>query len=170
MLEYFLDPHPDELLYSVWARYSDQVQYPNQADVAQELFGKRSCNAIVEWSCYLRYLIDQLSPGHCYTVDMLINDHTLFPLYAPFLPSERRRLLWEQMVMGNGITFRSRMGIANSHIQGYQWLRYCPECVKSDRERFGETYWHRLHQAPGVEVCPIHDTFLENSTAARQPR
>jgi hypothetical protein len=41
--------------------------------------------------------------------------------------------------------------------------------VKSDRDRFGETYWHRLHQAPGVVICPVHATFLEESTVARPP-
>ena len=168
MLEYFLDPHPDELLYSVWARYSDQAQYPNQADVVQELFGKRSYSALVDWSCSLEYLVNQLSIDHSYTTDTLINGHTLFPFYAPFLPQERRQLLREQMITGNGTAFYNRMGMTASRIPRCQWLRYCPLCVESDREQFGETYWHRLHRAPGVEVCPVHDTFLENSVPVSQ--
>lgn len=31
------------------------------------------------------------------------------------------------------------------------------------RANFGETYWHRVHQIPGVEVCPHHAVFLEVS-------
>jgi hypothetical protein len=42
-------------------------------------------------------------------------------------------------------------------------LRFCPCCVEQDRSNFGETYWHRIHQVPGVEVCPHHVTFLEES-------
>ena len=42
MLEYFPDPYPDELLYSVWARFSDQVRYPNHREIMQELFGSKS--------------------------------------------------------------------------------------------------------------------------------
>src|SRR6185295_9463170 len=37
--------------------------------------------------------------------------------------------------------------------------------IEVDRERYGETYWHRLHQVPGVEVCPIHRAHLRNSAA-----
>jgi hypothetical protein len=69
MLEYFPDPYPGELLYSILARFSDQVRYPNRGDVAHELFGNRSDHALVDWSCSLEYLVSQLPEGHCYTVD-----------------------------------------------------------------------------------------------------
>ena len=72
------------------------------------------------------------------------------------------------MITGNGRALSAHLGILTSHIPPYTWLRFCPECVKCDRERFGETYWHRLHQSQGVVVCPVHTTFLEDSTAARQ--
>src|SRR4029077_2114724 len=29
---------------------------------------------------------------------------------------------------------------------------------------FGESYWHRLHQVPGFEICPLHAAFIENSS------
>jgi hypothetical protein len=48
------------------------------------------------------------------------------------------------------------------------WLRYCPVCVNYDKENFGETYWHRLHQVPGVKVCPLHHVFLEDSSVSTQ--
>lgn len=169
MLEYFPDPYPDELLYSVWARFSDQVQYSNRSDVLQELFGNNVYSALVDWSCSLGYLVSRLPIGHCYTADMLINNHTLFPLYAPFLSPERHDLICSQMIAEGGTAFGARMGMLTSHIPPYKWLRYCPECVKNDRDHFGETYWHRLHQAPGVQICPAHATFLEDSTAAREP-
>ncbi len=144
------------------------MQYPNRGDITRELFGSKSDHALVDWSCSLGYLVGQLPAGHCYTVDRLINGHTLFPLYAPFLPLERRHRLYDQMMSGNGTALYARLGMLTSHIPPHQWMRFCPGCVKSDRELFGETYWHRLHQAPGVEVCPTHATFLENSMAARQ--
>ena len=170
MLEYCPDPYPGELLYSVWARFSDQVQYPNRRDVLQELFGNSSYQALVDWTCSLGYLVDQLPAGHCHTVDELINGHTLFPAYAPFLSSERRHLLRDQMITGNGKALSARLGMMTSHIPNNKWLRYCPACVTSDRDQYGETYWHRLHQAPGVLVCPIHATFLEDSMVARSPQ
>ncbi len=148
MLEYFPDPYPDELLYSVWARFGDQVQYSNRGDITRELFGSKSDHALVDWSCSLGYLVGQLQAGHCYTIDTLISDHTLFPLYAPFLPRERRDLLRNQMITGNGAGFQHRLGMMISHIPHHNWLRYCPECAKDDRDRLGETYWHRRARYP----------------------
>ncbi|MBR1752184.1 MAG: TniQ family protein [Ruminococcus sp.] len=35
-------------------------------------------------------------------------------------------------------------------------LRYCPVCAADDREKYGETYWHRVHQIPEISVCAKH--------------
>ncbi len=40
-----------------------------------------------------------------------------------------------------------------------QVLKYFPQCVESDRMAYGETYWHRVHQLPGVMVCPHHPSL-----------
>src|SRR5215469_1812380 len=101
MLEDFPDPYPDELLYSVWARFSDQVRYANRDDVLLELFGNKSSPPLADWSYSLGYLVSQLPPDHDYTVDALIDGHTIFPLYAPFLPPERRHRLRDQMITKN---------------------------------------------------------------------
>src|SRR4030095_7232407 len=45
-----------------------------------------------------------------------------------------------------------------------EFLRYCPACVAEDRWQYGEAYWHRLHQVPGVIVCPHHAAWLESSS------
>lgn len=37
-----------------------------------------------------------------------------------------------------------------------------PLCT-ADKQEFGESYWHRLHQLPGVEVCPDHNVRLLDS-------
>lgn len=48
-------------------------------------------------------------------------------------------------------------GLERQMIQKYrrshwpEYLRYCTECTKEDIENFGETYWHRLPQLPGIE-------------------
>jgi len=171
MIEYFLDPYPEELLYSVCARVSDQVQYPNRKDVLHELFGKDDAIPVVDLPCYLGYLVDNLPFGHTYTVDSLLNQHTLFPFYAPFLPQDRRQRLCEQMISSNAYGIHRLIGNTGnvaSKLSLPPWFRYCPTCVEEDRARYGECYWHRLHQIRGVEVCPSHKTYLENSNARTQ--
>ena len=62
---------------------------------------------------------------------------------------------------GNGGgSVHGRLGILTSGIVS-DYLRFCPLCVEDDRAQLDETYWHRLHQVPGVEVCPTHKVFLE---------
>lgn len=168
MIGCFPDPYPDEILYSVVARYSERVQYPNKNKVSQELFGSETVGRTVDLPCYLGYLVEQLPPGNCYTADWLISHHTLFPFYGPFLPQEGYDRLREQMISGPGRDLHVRSGISSLKIPSPLTLRYCSLCVKRDREQYGEAYWHRLHQIPGVEICPDHMLILENSAAYRR--
>ena len=45
-------------------------------------------------------------------------------------------------------------------------MRYCPLCVNADREKYGETYWHRSHQIRNVNICPKHKCHLINSSVS----
>src|SRR5260221_2079919 len=165
MIASFCDPYPDELLYSVWARYGDRVRYPYKTKVLQELFGSSNIRPNIDLPCYLKYFTDNLPPGHRYTTDYFIDHHTLLPFYGVFLPSERLKSLKEQMNSSDpfSIYYRAGMTSGSRGIPVPSWLRYCPRCVEEDRVQFGKCYWHRLHQVPGVELCPIHSMMLEQS-------
>lgn len=163
LLEFFPDPYPDEILYSVWARYSDHVGYSYKADVLLELFGDRYLRPVLDLPCRLQSFVDNLPFGHDYDVNYFIDHHTLLPFYGAFLPSERLQYVREQMACGPGKLLHRHVGI-DMRIMSPVWLRYCPECARKERKEFGECFWHRLHQIPGVEVCPVHGMFLENSS------
>jgi Tn7-like transposition protein D/TniQ len=160
----FPDPYPDEILYSVCARYSDRLQYPYRSGILHDLFGSRHVCLSVDLPCRLGHLVNNLLVRHIYTTNILIDHHTLLPYYAPFLPPERLARVREQMVGGNGLSIHRVIGLTSTSVPSPLWIRYCPLCVKQDRVNYGEAYWHRLHQVPGVEICPEHTTFLENST------
>jgi len=163
MIGFFPDPYPDELLYSVCARFADRVQYRGKSSVIRELFGTRNAVAIVDFPCRLGHLVDILPSGHHYTVDRFIDDHTLLPFYSPFCPPQRINQVREDMRGSNGCRIYGRLGILVN--RPADWLQFCPICVNNDIQKFGECYWHRVHQLPGVKVCPIHGVFLEESQA-----
>lgn len=163
MLEYFPDPHPDELLYSIWARYSDHVHFSAKTDALWELFGRRGIIPIVDLPGRIQCFVDRLPEGHCYDADFFIDNHTNFPYFQAVLPNERRKIARREMILGIGKSIHGLAG-SNTKILPPVWLRFCPKCVQEDRGKFGECYWHRLHQLPGVEVCPLHEMLLENST------
>lgn len=169
MIRCFPDPFPDELLYSLWARYSDRVRYPSERRILLELFGSDKILPIVDLPRHIGLFIGQLSIDYKYTIDDFINHHTLFPLYSPFMSQERAAALREQMIesKSEGLKkgFYRRFGMTNSLVSRILWLRYCPMCWQEDRTKFGKAYWHRLHQVPGIEICPLHRTCIENSSA-----
>jgi hypothetical protein len=165
MICVFPDPYPDELLYSVCARYSALMGYPNKITATSDFFGGTGVAAVVDLPNRLDYLINALPPGHLYSVDELIHRHTHYPFYAPFLPRDRALLVRDTMRSGGNNRVAERIGISADRLKMPTHLRFCPSCAQQDKARFGETYWHRIHQVPGVEVCPHHATFLEHSNA-----
>src|SRR5260221_7479926 len=128
MIASFCDPNPDELLYSVWARYGDHVRYPYKTRVLQELFGSSTIRPSIDLPCHLKYFIDNLPPGHGYTADYLIDHHTLLPFYGAFFPPERLKRLKEQMYTSapSGLHYRAGISSGSRGIPAPSWLRYCP--------------------------------------------
>jgi Tn7-like transposition protein D/TniQ len=162
MLGTFPDPYPDELLYSVFARFSARVRYPAEQSVLKDLFGTIHVAASVHFPGHLEYLTAALPAATGYTSDYLIDNHTCLPFFEPFLTKGRVRQVREQMYK-TGHSIYVLLGIVGSHIPQPRWLRLCPQCIVEDRQHYGECYWHRVHQVPGVEVCPIHQDALSPS-------
>ncbi len=77
----------------------------------------------------------------------------ILPYYARFLCEEKRNKAYESLYYQRG-NYHNVMPMPIEN--GTRYFRYCPLCVKEDREKLGETYWHRNHQLIGVNVCPIH--------------
>lgn len=163
-LGFFTDPFTDELLYSICARYSDRMNFSDKAVAKHALFGTKGTQMAIDLPNRIDHLISVLPPGHLYTSDYFIDEHTLAPLYFPFMPIERIEKLRNDMKRGNSLSAaHTRAGKTTSKFKPPQWLRYCPVCATEEQEKFGVNYWHRLHQISGVNVCPVHNTFLEET-------
>lgn len=164
MISVFPTPFPDEILYSVIARYSDMMRFSDLKEVHSQLFGSRCLRAVVDLPSHLEALTSHLPNGHSHTVMQLIQEHTLFPYYAPFLPKERVWRLIDLMRGDGGQAVHMTSGISTYSVPRPPHLKYCPVCVQEDNKVLGSPYWHRVHQLPGVEVCPRHYVFLCEST------
>lgn len=165
MIGIFPDPYPDELLYSICARYAALMDYPNRVTATRDFFGDGVGAAVVGLPNRIGHLIGALPPGHLYSVNELIYNYTHYRFYAPFLPSGRALQVRNAMRDGGANRVAERIGISADRLKMPTRLRFCPTCVEQDRINFRETYWHRIHQIPGVEVCPHHEVFLEESNA-----
>jgi hypothetical protein len=96
------------------------------------------------------------------TAERFISDTTIFPLLKPFLPKAKATALWNDMANGNESIYNG-IGFSRVFTNVQRYLRYCVHCVCDDATKYGESYWHRLHQFPGIYVCHKHGIVLTES-------
>ena len=168
MLGFFPTPYPDELLYSIIARYHIRSGNISPKITLQELFGSTTIIATPDLPSSLNYLSKQIQHLFPSSVTDLIDRYTLYPFYRPFLPPQRDRLIQKSMKANIGQNIHTRAGIMASAIATPRYFCFCPQCNTEDLDRYGEIYWHRLHQITGVIICPEHSILLQDSTISFQ--
>ncbi|MHC2209855.1 MULTISPECIES: TniQ family protein [unclassified Paenibacillus] len=163
MLLFFPTPYPDELLYSIIGRLKKWSGEPNHRNMLQHIFGDKHITASVDLPTKIGGLVERLPITSQITVEQLIMEHTLFPFYSAFLPPGQADAVYRSMVEGIGNEVYSRLGIMGSSIRRNKRIRFCRECLIQDLKTYGERYWHRMHQIPGLDVCVEHGTILLDS-------
>ncbi|RDY72593.1 transposase, partial [Halobacillus trueperi] len=161
MLHWFPTPYPDELLYSLFARYHIRSGNTSPKMTTEDLFGKRTVRSVWDLPANLNTLSYRLNSYM--DSDQFIDQHTMFPYYAAFLLPWQKRKVKKSMLDLKGSTIHTRIGISASGVKPKKYLWTCTLCMGSDMDRYGETYWRRTHQAPGVFICPTHQTPLEET-------
>ncbi len=155
---YFPRLYPDELLYSAIARCRVHLGMNSHKGLLKMLFGDSKVAAITDLPTHLAALANNTGLN---TAD-LIAHHTLFPLYAPFIPQTRRVDLYQAMLS----TDRPTIGLAGASTALVKWperLRYCSLCFEEMTACFGEPYWRRSWQIQGIDACPEHGCQLLDS-------
>ena len=168
MKSYFYLPFPydDELLYSVLARYcSESNRGPHK--LACVLFGKCFLILRADLPCALSSVANKTWPTWGMSAETILRAMTLFPYYEPFLPEKARENRKQALISG---PCRSNIGTKAFRVSQPIYLRFCVQCRAGDLHEFEETYWRRVHQLPGVLVCPDHGTPLISTCARIQPR
>jgi len=168
VIGHFPTPYPDELFYSICGRFSRRVSYPGAKSILLDLFGTATATAVIDLPNQLENVAGRFPEGTFLTADVFIDRHTLLPFFSAFLPPARVVELRRNMRESSSSAAHMRSGIMASRTPLPSRLRYCPACKVEDERQFRETYWHRLHQIPGVEVCPTHGVFLEDGDVSRR--
>lgn len=164
MISFFPAPYPDELLYSIISRYHIRSGNTSAKITLKELFNCATVTAVLDLPCCIDALVGNLPSFIQYSSEDLIIGHTLFPYYAAFLPDVRIETVISSMKSNFGGDIHTRTGIMASTIRAPQYIRFCPLCNEEDKCIYGEFYWHRQHQVPGVMVCYKHLVPLIDST------
>lgn len=161
MIALFPSFYPDELVYSLLARYYQRSGYIRYIFAAEDLLQAKTSRPDIEFvNLYTPAALQMITREM--TMEQVIEKHTMFPYYGRFLPLERKKKGLEALVSMD-VNSKNLLAIPKRKSPCNRYLRYCPECVKQDRGNYGETYWHRIHQMTEVNICPIHKCFLIDS-------
>jgi hypothetical protein len=158
-MEFFPQAFPDETIYSLVSRYHKLAANSSYRQTSHELFGRYSRTCGSAFPCCLDALSQRLS--NQLSVNHLIQKHTLLPLFAPFLSARQLGIATEAMCGPSGIGLKMSLGSTASGFEHFGSLRFCECCVAHDYQHAGQAYWHRIHQATGVLVCPYHKVVLK---------
>lgn len=161
MIYFFPKPYPDELLYSILARFAKICFENNPQGLNKTLFNYQRLRATID----LPGFIEQLSQKtfHLLGLDasQIINLHTLLPFYRCIIAENVADNIENLMKSNYAGDIHSKTGINTSSLSRSRFPKYCKQCVNTELEKNGEAYWHRAHQLPGIIICPTHFCFLE---------
>jgi transposase-like protein len=152
---YFPEGYPDEDFRSLLYRYKTRIgaitPYPFRK-IMKDLFDT-TANKPSIYPCNLSFFVEKIDLYK--SVETIIYDHTYYSLYHPFLPDKIDKLMYNSMLIkknANGASYIMPLDDKQ--------YKFCPKCLLSDTNEFGESYIHRVHQVKFVHICPVHYTFL----------
>lgn len=159
MIGFFPELYPDELLYSWFARFYVYSGYTSAASLYSALYDNKSVRPSIELVNNLSYDAVRIVKKYS-SIQELAIEHTLFPEYGRFIaPDLREKLLTECDFMKGNWSNAVKLPL----IEHKRCIRYCPLCAVEDREKYGEAYWHRIHQITKIKICTKHSVFLKDS-------
>lgn len=153
VLAFFPKPYPDEEFRSIIYRYHIRSGHLTFEETNKELFNVSSKRNIY-FHHNISGLIGLLNYNK-YSLEYFLYNHTVFPLINPFL-SQKRKLDFKKSLHIKDSTKNKKL------FQDYiaKTVKYCPQCLEDDYEKYGEVYSHRFHQLYFLNYCEQHQIEL----------
>lgn len=159
-------PYPQELIYSTVARYKIRAGLISPKQLLDDVFEDRGIVATVDLPCHLSKITNHY-PHNRFNLNYIAYQHTLFPLYAPFIPESRRQECLRWMANYSQGAIHLAIGSNASRLPSVKYIRYCPQCFNEQFKAYGEWYWSRMWQIPGITCCSKHGTLADSSVEYR---
>lgn len=97
----------------------------------------------------------------------IFKNQTLGSLFMHFMPESGLKI-YQSLLKNDGNAAFRQSCLSNFRETKKLTINHCSECAVEDIQNYGISYWHRIHQIPGIECCPIHNTrLIENDLPAR---
>lgn len=152
MIKFLPEIYPNEAAYSYFSRCYAYSGYIWNQGFSKEIFERSTANIDC---CFLNVFTPEFKKliEKKLGFEKLLLDHTLFKYYSRFLPLSKRKEVFHMAI--NNEPFLSQTLPLPLKVNT-SCLRYCPECVKEDRLKYGESYIHISHIIPDIHICPKH--------------
>nr|WP_314898648.1 TnsD family Tn7-like transposition protein [uncultured Deefgea sp.] len=158
-LDFRLPIFPDETLYSLIARYHYLLGSRRWRDTIELLCNTPATLLHRSFPSFLNKVNTSLFPEP--SISSVIDQLTIFPYFRPFLPERAVEQASAHLVSGHSMGgIKTLLGLVASQIGANTQLRFCPSCMVCDQNQYGQAYWHRMHQLPGIWVCSTHKKIL----------
>ena len=166
MLGFFSILYQDEILYSGLARYHIRSGNQNFRQTDLDLFGYSSQQICrITLTNNVKHLAKEIFHLSSSSAGALLQHNTLYPFYVTFLTRmEVRKLELATIEKRSGSILDQAKVDLDSYNDSRKYLKFCPLCLESEIEHYGEPYWHRSHQTPGIMICNQHRILLIDST------
>jgi hypothetical protein len=152
-------PYPEELLYSTIARSGVHDGETSPKQLLDKVFKNRKVIATMDLPSHLQVLANQYPKTLGMNVNVLINRHTLWPIYAPFLPPERNHEVIKWLMKSSHGAAHLASGNVASRVKTKDRIYICAQCLKEHKKKYGECFLNRHWQVPLVKTCPQHGSL-----------
>lgn len=153
---------PEETIFGIVSRYHVLTGNPTSGDTLIELLSRRSITLSTAFPSGLHLILKRLGLP-VGTVEELIEGHMILPCFRPFMSSVHYTRIAQSVAAGAANNTKIALGLLASRVGAEEVLRFCPSCAKADCETIGIATWYRVHQFPGVLICPYHGVPLAAS-------
>lgn len=152
ILGFFPIIYPDELFYSVCSRYAHYTPYRGRDKLNNDLFGSKRMKPSLKFASFLDEFCKRADG--LYTPEEILNNHTVYSYFSPFLSRERQERVLEA-VSFNANHLLNFVG-AKHLFANRNRIRYCPRCFQESFEKNQEVFLHVSHHLDGIDCCPKH--------------
>ncbi|EPB6937233.1 TPA: TniQ family protein [Proteus mirabilis] len=149
-------PYPDELIYSLVARAGIRSAITSSKQLLSEVFGDRKVIATIDLPSHLSSISELLVNTGRFDVQQLIYEHTMFPIYAPFIDESIRLRAMKRMEHCSKGSVHLMLGAPASIVKASDNFRVCPACVaKNMGQVIGRDCGscHLYHTALSMDFC-----------------
>jgi hypothetical protein len=154
-------PYEEEIYYGWYGRYHSLSGNIHPLGTAFELFGHKKMNDFTFFPSHLNYLCSQLPPSLGISPNLIIEKHTYFSFFRPFLSNNSIKNLLQCMLYNKHSNAKHLLGLNSCNLLRNNVIKICSSCMNEDLENTGELYIHRSHQVPGCFFCNKHLIPLE---------